>query len=136
MAGTQYVSTMSILWLTMMTMLQNSAALLHVLTGTDDSGLMMSAAGPKTMAPPAFNRLRSFFVGLQQDSGRLRQDVIKKVFSNNRDFRSSSDRASLATSQDTWLESAHTSNEASSHNSPLLACPVTQELQHRPPLQT
>ncbi|KAH3804790.1 hypothetical protein DPMN_133078 [Dreissena polymorpha] len=31
---------------------------------------------------------------------KLRQDIIKKVFSNNRDFRSSSDRASLAASQD------------------------------------
>ncbi|KAH3785683.1 hypothetical protein DPMN_163777 [Dreissena polymorpha] len=47
--------------------------------------------------------------------------VIKKVFSNNSDFRSSSDRASLAASHDTWLETAQTSNEASSHNSPLLA---------------
>ncbi|KAH3843152.1 hypothetical protein DPMN_116660 [Dreissena polymorpha] len=52
-----------------------------------------------------------------QDSGRLRQEVIKKVFSNNSNFLSSSGRASLAASQDTWLETAHTSNEASSHNS-------------------
>ncbi|KAH3709710.1 hypothetical protein DPMN_069173 [Dreissena polymorpha] len=32
------------------------------------------------MTPPAFNRLRSFFVVIQQDSERLCQDVIKKVF--------------------------------------------------------
>ncbi|KAH3717712.1 hypothetical protein DPMN_060507 [Dreissena polymorpha] len=55
----------------------------------------------------------------------LRQDVIKKVFYNNSDFRSSSDRASLAASQNTWLQTAQTSNEASSHNSALLAGSVT-----------
>ncbi|KAH3775793.1 hypothetical protein DPMN_177201 [Dreissena polymorpha] len=56
----------------------------------------------------------------------LRQEVINKVSSNNSDFRSSSDRSSLAASQGTWLYTAHTSNEASSHNSPLLSGPVTQ----------
>ncbi|KAH3843197.1 hypothetical protein DPMN_116708 [Dreissena polymorpha] len=85
---------------------------------------MTSAADPKNTTPPTFNRLRSFFVVLQQDSERLRQEVIKKVFSNNSNFRSSSGRASLAASQDTWLETAHTSNEASSHNSPLISLKV------------
>ncbi|KAH3699952.1 hypothetical protein DPMN_074914 [Dreissena polymorpha] len=62
-------------------------------------------------------------VVIQYISERLRQDVIKKVFSNNSDFRSSSDHASLAASQDTWLETAQTSNEALSHHSPRLAGP-------------
>ncbi|KAH3870767.1 hypothetical protein DPMN_033957 [Dreissena polymorpha] len=51
------------------------------------------------------------------DAVRLRQDVIKKVFSNNSDFRPSSDRVPFA------------------DNRPLLAGPANQELQHRPPFQ-
>ncbi|KAH3717143.1 hypothetical protein DPMN_059923 [Dreissena polymorpha] len=56
--------------------------------------------------------------------GIFRRSCVKTLsrnFSKNSDFRSSSDRATLAASQETWLETAQTSNEASSNNSPFLA---------------